>query len=97
MLLLKIILECWNGKPDNRPTIQQIVIKLKAILLKENIITDNDQNNNYGGKNRITEEHKINLIPNTANTNSLQRKSSQTIQDLDSMDLTGYTYSNIDN
>ncbi|PKC56366.1 hypothetical protein RhiirA1_474102 [Rhizophagus irregularis] len=35
---IKIYTECWNIEPDNRPTINQVVVKLKAIMTKENII-----------------------------------------------------------
>jgi TPR repeat protein len=28
---MELILECWNGEPDNRPTINQAVAKLKAL------------------------------------------------------------------
>ncbi|UZO27053.1 uncharacterized protein OCT59_019262 [Rhizophagus irregularis] len=35
---IKIYTDCWNIEPDNRPTINQVVVKLKAIMTKENII-----------------------------------------------------------
>ncbi|CAB4400552.1 unnamed protein product [Rhizophagus irregularis] len=34
---IKIYTDCWNNEPDNRPTINQVVAKLNAIILKENI------------------------------------------------------------
>ncbi|GBC25202.2 kinase-like domain-containing protein [Rhizophagus irregularis DAOM 181602=DAOM 197198] len=35
---IKIYTDCWNIEPDNRPTINHVVDKLKAIITKENII-----------------------------------------------------------
>ncbi|GES93581.1 kinase-like domain-containing protein [Rhizophagus clarus] len=31
-------IDCWNIEPDNRPTINQVIDELKAIIIKENII-----------------------------------------------------------
>ncbi|PKY62039.1 kinase-like protein, partial [Rhizophagus irregularis] len=39
-----IYTECWNGEPDKRPTINQVVEGLKAIMIKTNILlTENYQ------------------------------------------------------
>ncbi|GES93416.1 kinase-like domain-containing protein [Rhizophagus clarus] len=35
---IKIYTDCWNIEPDNRPTINQVINELKAIVIKENII-----------------------------------------------------------
>ncbi|GBB97802.1 hypothetical protein RclHR1_03070018 [Rhizophagus clarus] len=35
---IKIYTDCWNIEPDNRPTINQVIDELKAIIIKENII-----------------------------------------------------------
>ncbi|GBC02999.1 hypothetical protein RclHR1_04920008 [Rhizophagus clarus] len=35
--------DCWNNIPDNRPTINQVVAKLSAIISKENIQLSSDQ------------------------------------------------------
>ncbi|GES93951.1 kinase-like domain-containing protein [Rhizophagus clarus] len=35
---IKIYTDCWNIEPDNRPTINQVINELKAIIIKENII-----------------------------------------------------------
>ena len=39
MTFIKFIfyLDCWNNEPDNRPTINQVIAKLKAVIPKENI------------------------------------------------------------
>ncbi|EXX75299.1 uncharacterized protein OCT59_007096 [Rhizophagus irregularis] len=39
---IKIYTECWNGEPDNRPTINQVVERLKEIITKTNIKTENN-------------------------------------------------------
>ncbi|GBC32741.2 kinase-like domain-containing protein [Rhizophagus irregularis DAOM 181602=DAOM 197198] len=40
---VEIYTECWNGEPDKRPTINQIVERLKTIMTKTNISMENDQ------------------------------------------------------
>src|SRR3954469_15009808 len=34
--MLILYLDCWNNEPDNRPIINKVVVKLNAIILKEN-------------------------------------------------------------
>ncbi|CAI2200626.1 10387_t:CDS:2, partial [Funneliformis geosporum] len=41
---------CWDNEPDNRPSMNQIVDKLNAIVSKTNI-TENYQVNNYKSNN----------------------------------------------
>ncbi|CAB4388466.1 unnamed protein product [Rhizophagus irregularis] len=41
--LVEIYTECWNGEPDKRPNINQVVERLKEIMTKTNIITENNQ------------------------------------------------------
>ncbi|GBC04578.1 hypothetical protein RclHR1_05750010 [Rhizophagus clarus] len=41
----KIYTDCWDKDPDNRPTIDQVVAKLNAIISKENIQLSNEQQN----------------------------------------------------
>ncbi|GES99856.1 kinase-like domain-containing protein [Rhizophagus clarus] len=40
---IKIYTECWDGEPDNRPTINQVLERLGEIMIKTNIITENYQ------------------------------------------------------
>ncbi|PKY54522.1 kinase-like protein, partial [Rhizophagus irregularis] len=40
---VKIYTKCWDGEPDNRPTIYQVVDLLKAIITKTDIIMENHQ------------------------------------------------------
>ncbi|GBB87549.1 hypothetical protein RclHR1_01400002 [Rhizophagus clarus] len=35
--------ECWNNEPDNRPTMSKVVSKLKAIIMKSDIIIEDYQ------------------------------------------------------
>ena len=41
-------LECWDGEPDNRPTIYQVIARLKAIFTKTDIITESFQSKLFG-------------------------------------------------
>ncbi|CAB5364483.1 unnamed protein product [Rhizophagus irregularis] len=40
---VKIYTKCWDGEPDNRPTIYQVVDRLSAIITKTDIIIENPQ------------------------------------------------------
>ncbi|CAB4395995.1 unnamed protein product [Rhizophagus irregularis] len=40
---VKIYTKCWDGEPDNRPTIYQVVDLLKAIITKTDIIMEKPQ------------------------------------------------------
>ncbi|GBC22126.2 kinase-like domain-containing protein [Rhizophagus irregularis DAOM 181602=DAOM 197198] len=42
---VKIYTDCWNNDPNDRPTINQVVEKLNAIILKEDIQVPNKQQN----------------------------------------------------
>ncbi|RGB29599.1 kinase-like domain-containing protein, partial [Rhizophagus diaphanus] len=42
---IKIYTDCWNKEPDNRPNINQVVAKLNAIILKENIQLSSEKQN----------------------------------------------------
>jgi hypothetical protein len=41
--LSSIAQECWNGEPDNQPTINQVVDWLKAMITKTDIITESSK------------------------------------------------------
>ncbi|CAB4395993.1 unnamed protein product [Rhizophagus irregularis] len=43
---VKIYTKCWDGEPDNRPTIYQVVDWLKAMITKTDIIMENSQLSN---------------------------------------------------
>ncbi|PKK65440.1 HCP-like protein [Rhizophagus irregularis] len=43
---VKIYTKCWDGEPDNRPTIYQVVDWLNAIITKSDVIVDNHQMSN---------------------------------------------------
>ncbi|CAB4438196.1 unnamed protein product [Rhizophagus irregularis] len=43
--------ECWDNEPDNRPTMDQVVAKLKEIITKNKTITQKPKLNfDYGSK-----------------------------------------------
>ncbi|UZO02670.1 uncharacterized protein OCT59_021149 [Rhizophagus irregularis] len=71
---IKIYTECWDGEPDNRPTIYQVVDWLNAIITKSDVIVDNHQMSN--------EQENDFFI----STNNLElRDLSQLIQNFDKM------------
>ncbi|CAI2189116.1 9657_t:CDS:2, partial [Funneliformis geosporum] len=47
---VKIYTGCWDNEPDNRPSMNQVVDKLNAIVSKMNI-TENNQMHNYESNN----------------------------------------------
>ncbi|EXX72277.1 uncharacterized protein OCT59_023921 [Rhizophagus irregularis] len=70
---IKIYTECWNNEPDNRPTIDQVVARINAIITqKESIRLPNEQQNNVEMPNNIISE-------------SLHGEMSQFIQNFDNM------------
>ncbi|GBC32738.2 kinase-like domain-containing protein [Rhizophagus irregularis DAOM 181602=DAOM 197198] len=85
--LVEIYTECWNGEPDKRPTINQVVERLEAIMTKTNIITENYQTEL---SSRSTSTEVQNFNPTNIDTlsnidNSLHGEMSQIIQNFDKM------------
>ncbi|GES99848.1 kinase-like domain-containing protein [Rhizophagus clarus] len=81
---IKIYTECWNGEPDKRPTINQVVGKLKEIITKMNFTTKNHQ---AGLNLQSTSTDGQNFNPTNVDTfsntdNSLHGKMSQIIHDI---------------
>ncbi|GES88055.1 kinase-like domain-containing protein [Rhizophagus clarus] len=84
--------KCWNGEPDNRPTIHQVVTKLKE--LKENKINDDfrvivDEIVNLSNKieDNVDEEEKQNILDYFNNHNV-------TSQEIYNWSLNNQNYSN---
>ncbi|CAB4382068.1 unnamed protein product [Rhizophagus irregularis] len=87
---LKIYTKCWDGKPTERPTMQQVVAKLKAIITKTN---------GTNGTNGITEYSQVedsssNVIANSVTSaatscinNSLHGELSGIIENFGNMEL----------
>ncbi|RGB26724.1 kinase-like domain-containing protein [Rhizophagus diaphanus] len=71
---LILYLDCWNNDPDDRPTINQVVEKLNAIIQKEDIQVPNKQEN-------VLKFHE-NII-----NNSLYGKMSQIIQNFSKINI----------
>ncbi|EXX66165.1 uncharacterized protein OCT59_017102 [Rhizophagus irregularis] len=42
-IYIKLYTDCWDSEPDNRPTIDQVVERLKAMITKTSMITENHQ------------------------------------------------------
>ncbi|POG75296.1 uncharacterized protein OCT59_024287 [Rhizophagus irregularis] len=72
---VKIYTKCWDGEPDNRPNIYQVVDCLKEMITKTDAITENFQ---------LSGEQEINDASNTNNSES-QGDLSQLIQDFNKM------------
>ncbi|RIA92698.1 kinase-like domain-containing protein, partial [Glomus cerebriforme] len=70
---IKIYTDCWNGEPDDRPTINQVVEKLK-IITKKNIII-----NNFHLNNQPPISNTVKISENVI-SNSLHGNLSQLIQ-----------------
>jgi len=60
---LCLVLECWDGEPDNRPTIYQVVDRLSAIITKTDIIIENPQ---------LSSNQEFNEAPLSINNSKLQ-------------------------
>ncbi|EXX66765.1 uncharacterized protein OCT59_024376 [Rhizophagus irregularis] len=51
---VEIYTKCWDGEPDNRPIIYQVVDLLKAMITKTDIITENPQLSNEQEFNEVS-------------------------------------------
>ncbi|POG65696.1 uncharacterized protein OCT59_024394 [Rhizophagus irregularis] len=74
---VKLYTKCWDGEPDNRPTIYQVVDLLKAIITKTDIITENPP---------LLNEQEFSEIHLNTNNSESQGKLSQLIQNFNKMD-----------
>ncbi|GES99832.1 kinase-like domain-containing protein [Rhizophagus clarus] len=81
---IKIYTECWNGEPDNRPAINQVVEKLKAIITKTNIVTK-DYQTGLNIQSSLINEQKFSPANNNTDNSSLHGEMSQIIQNFDKM------------
>ncbi|GBC32683.2 uncharacterized protein OCT59_007025 [Rhizophagus irregularis] len=63
---IKLYTDCWDGEPDNRPTIDQVAERLKAMITKTSMITENLQ---IKSSLQLSDEQDIN--PANVNTTSI--------------------------
>ncbi|EXX65228.1 Skt5p [Rhizophagus irregularis DAOM 197198w] len=82
---IKLYTDCWDGEPDNRPTIDQVAERLKAMVTKTSVITENHQ---IKSDLQLSDERDIN--PTNVNTSSSVSNSyhgdlSRIIQNFDKM------------
>jgi TPR repeat protein len=77
LIIFDYFLECWDGEPDNRPTIYQVVEWLKAMITKTDVVIENPQ---------LSNEQELNEPPLSTNNFGSQGELSQLIQDFDKMD-----------
>ncbi|CAB4415367.1 unnamed protein product [Rhizophagus irregularis] len=86
-----IYTECWNGEPDKRPTINQVVEGLKAIMIKTNILLTENYQPELSLHSTSTEG--LNFNPTNIDTLSnidnslLYGEMSQIIQNFDKMNI----------
>ncbi|PKK60604.1 kinase-like protein [Rhizophagus irregularis] len=86
-----IYTECWNGEPDKRPTINQVVERLKAIMTKTNILLTENYQPELSLHSTSTEG--LNFNPTNIDTLSnidnslLYGEMSQIIQNFDKMNI----------
>ncbi|GBC06108.1 hypothetical protein RclHR1_06620006 [Rhizophagus clarus] len=73
---VKIYTKCWDGEPDNRPTIHQVVDMLKAIITKTNKIAENPQ---------VSSNQELDEFPLNINNSESQRELFQLIRDFNKM------------
>ncbi|EXX74407.1 uncharacterized protein OCT59_024223 [Rhizophagus irregularis] len=73
---VKIYTKCWNGEPDNRPTIYQVVDWLNSIITKKDVIVEDHQ---------ISNELELNENSSSSNNSELQGDLSQLIQNFNKM------------
>ncbi|CAB4488052.1 unnamed protein product [Rhizophagus irregularis] len=64
---IKLYTDCWDGEPDNRPTIDQVAERLKAMITKTSMITENLQ---IKSSLQLSDEQDIN--PANVNTTSIK-------------------------
>ncbi|EXX58202.1 Tpk2p [Rhizophagus irregularis DAOM 197198w] len=82
---VEIYTECWNGEPEKRPTINQVVERLEAIMTKTNITTENYQTE-LSLRSTSTDGQNFNPTNTLSNIdNSLHGEMSQIIQNFDKM------------
>ncbi|RGB41403.1 kinase-like domain-containing protein [Rhizophagus diaphanus] len=87
---IKIYTECWDNEPDNRPTMNQVLERLKSIITKT---TENHQPE-LNLQSISTDEQNFNSINiDTSNiNNSLHGEMSQIIENFDKMNTKEMVY-----
>ncbi|GBC20896.2 kinase-like domain-containing protein [Rhizophagus irregularis DAOM 181602=DAOM 197198] len=86
---IKLYTDCWNIEPDSRPTINQVVDRLKEIMIKENIIIEDFHLYNNNKSIQSSNNHQPNLdvkISKNVINSLLHGSLSQVIQNFDIMD-----------
>ncbi|CAB4477961.1 unnamed protein product [Rhizophagus irregularis] len=83
--------ECWDAEPDNRPTINQVLERLKAFITKT---TENHQTESNLQSTPSSDGQNFNSINiDTSNiNNSLHEEMSQIIKNFDKMNTKEMVY-----
>src|SRR5207245_7947271 len=85
LIYIYFYLECWDNEPDNRPTMNQVVERLKSMISVRNQSVNNYQTVNSDTGLQLPNEQQNNneISPNTGN--SLHGELSKLIQNFDKM------------
>jgi hypothetical protein len=79
---LLFFLECWDGEPDNRPTIYEVVDLLKAMIMKTEVIIANPQLSNV-----ISNKQEINEPLLSTNNSESQGELLRLIQNFNKINI----------
>ncbi|GBC04292.1 hypothetical protein RclHR1_00560019 [Rhizophagus clarus] len=84
---IKIYTECWDGEPDNRPTIDQVKERLEVAIARTSVMTENYQTVKFQLLMSDKQEFKTSSSNNTSSNNTSHGDSSQIIQNFNKLNL----------
>src|SRR2546423_8508013 len=84
LIYIYFYLECWDNEPDNRPTINQVVERLKSMVSVRNQSVNNYQTVNSDASFQLSNE-PFNSNNNVTSNNSLHGELSKLLQNFDKM------------
>jgi hypothetical protein len=87
--MFRLYLECWNGEPDNRPEMNQVVTKLSALITNSSIMAENQVSCKIDSQlsNKLQPNEHPNVGLSNANNNSVHGELSDFINNFDKIDF----------